>query len=154
MGGHSHKRARILIVDDHPAVREALAVRIASQPDLEVCGQAADPMGALRLAVECQPDVAVVDVSLKTGNGIDLVKEIKARNPHVWVLVWSIYSESHYAQRALTNGALGYITKDEATHRILEAIQHVRDGRFWLNEEMAARQWQWSAISGSQDAGR
>ena len=69
-------RARVLIVDDHPAVREALALRISRQPDLEVCGEAADIADALRLVADTQPDVAVVDISLKTGNGIDLIKRV------------------------------------------------------------------------------
>ena len=82
---NSKKRARVLIVDDHPAVREALAMRIGRQPDLEVCGEAADMSEALRLVADTQPDVAVIDISLKTGNGIDLIKRIKDRNdtrPH------------------------------------------------------------------------
>src|SRR5689334_14376701 len=110
-------RARILIVDDHPAVREALALRIGRQPDLEVCGEAADTSEALQLVTDTQPDVAVVDISLKTGNGIDLIKRIRDRNDHVRILVWSMHSESLYAERALRNGALGYITKDQATER-------------------------------------
>src|SRR5271165_214037 len=80
------KRARILIVDDHPAVREALALRIGRQPDLEVCGEAADMSEALRLVAETQPDLAVVDISLKTSNGIDLIKRIKDRNNSVRIL--------------------------------------------------------------------
>ena len=98
------KRARILIVDDHPAVREALASRIGRQPDLEVCGEAADMSEALRLVAETQPDLAVVDISLKTGNGIDLIKRIKDRNDSVRMLVWSMHSESLYAERALGPG--------------------------------------------------
>ena len=82
---NSKKRARVLIVDDHPAVREALAMRIGRQSDLEVCGEAADMSEALRLVADTQPDVAVIDISLKTGCGIDLIKRIKDRNdtrPH------------------------------------------------------------------------
>ena len=88
------KRARILIVDDHPAVREALAMRIGRQPDLEVCGEAADLSEALCLVADTEPDVAVVDISLKTGCGIDLIKRIKDRNDTVRMLVWSTHSES------------------------------------------------------------
>jgi DNA-binding NarL/FixJ family response regulator len=133
------ERARVLIVDDHPAVREALALRIERQPDLEVCGEAADTGEALRLVAETQPDVAVVDISLKTGNGIDLIKRIKDRNDHVRILVWSMHSESLYAERALRNGALGYISKDQATDRIVEAIGQVLAGKVWLSETMAER---------------
>jgi DNA-binding NarL/FixJ family response regulator len=138
----SKKRARVLIVDDHPAVREALALRIGRQPDLEICGEAADTSEALRLVADTQPDVAVVDISLKTGNGIDLIKRIKDRNDHVCLLVWSMHSESLYAERALRAGALGYVNKDQATDTIVEAIRRVLEGKVWLSETMTERMLQ------------
>ena len=100
----AQKRARILIVDDHPAVREALVLRIARQADLKVCGEAADMSEALRLVADTQPDLAVVDIALKTSNGIDLIKQIKYRNDRVRMLVWSMHRESLYAERALPAG--------------------------------------------------
>ncbi len=127
---------RVLIVDDHPAVREALAMRIGLQSDMEVCGEAADLSEALRLVADTQPDVAVIDISLKTGCGIDLIKRITERNDTVRMLVWSTHSESLYAERALKAGALGYITKDQATNRIVEAIRRVREGKVYLSEAM------------------
>jgi DNA-binding NarL/FixJ family response regulator len=133
----SVRRARVLIVDDHPAVREALAIRIARQPDLEVCAEAADLADALRLVAETQPDVAVVDISLKTSSGIDLIKRIKDRNDSVRMLVWSMHSETLYAERALRAGAMGYISKDQATEKIVEAIHRVLEGRVYLSEAMA-----------------
>jgi DNA-binding NarL/FixJ family response regulator len=142
MRGKRKKRARVLIVDDHPAVREALALRISRQPDLEVCGEAADTSDALRLVAEILPDAAVVDISLKTGNGIDLIKRIRDRNDHVRILVWSMHSESLYAERALHAGALGYINKDQATDRIVEAIRRVLEGKVYLSEAMAERMLQ------------
>src|SRR5579883_3122334 len=102
------KRTRVLIVDDHPAVREALVARIGRQPDLEVCGEAADLVEALRLVAEQQPDVAVVDITLKSGTGIDLIKRIKDRNATVRIVVWSMHPEFLYADRALRAGAQGY----------------------------------------------
>jgi DNA-binding NarL/FixJ family response regulator len=128
-----------LIVDDHPAVREALASRIGRQPDLEVCGEAADTTEALRLVADTQPDMAVVDISLKTGNGIDLIKRITDRNDRVRMLVWSMHSESLYAERALRAGALGYINKDQATDKIVEAIRRVLDGKVYLSDAMAEK---------------
>ncbi|HJS09087.1 MAG TPA: response regulator transcription factor, partial [Pirellulales bacterium] len=101
-------RARVLIVDDHPAVREALGIRIGQTPDLEVCGQAADVGDALRLVDELKPDIAIVDISLKTGDGIDLIKRVRKRNENVRTLVWSMYGEDLYAERALRAGADGY----------------------------------------------
>ncbi len=137
--GKRKKRARVLIVDDHPAVREALALRIGRQPDLEVCGEAADTSEALSLVAETQPDVAVVDISLKTGNGIDLIKRIRGHDDHIRILVWSMHSELLYAERALHAGALGYINKDQATDRIVEAIRRVLAGKVWLSDAMVER---------------
>jgi len=120
-------------------VREALASRIGRQPDLEVCGEAADLSEALRLVADTQPDLAVVDISLKTGSGIDLIKRIKDRNDSVRMLVWSMHSESLYAERALRAGALGYINKDQATDKIVDAIRRVLEGKVYLSDAMAEK---------------
>jgi DNA-binding NarL/FixJ family response regulator len=144
-------RARILIVDDHPAVREALAFRIGRQPDLEVCGEAADQADALRLVAETRPDAAVIDLTLKTGSGLDLIKRIKDRADHVRILVCSAASESLFAERALRAGALGYINKDQATDRILEAIRQVLAGKVWLSEAMSERLLQRMSGAGRLD---
>jgi DNA-binding NarL/FixJ family response regulator len=141
------KKARLLIVDDHPAVREALALRIGRQRDLEVCGEAADTAEALRLIAKTMPDAAIIDISLKTGNGMDLIKRIKDRNDHVRILVWSMHSESLYAERVLRAGALGYINKDQATEQIVEAVRRVLAGKVWLSEPMAERMLQRSVGS-------
>ena len=133
---NSKKRARVLIVDDHPAVREALAMLIGQEADLEVCGEAADLSEALRLVADTQPDVAVIDISLKTGCGIDLIKRIKDRNDAVRMLVWSTHSESLYAERALRAGALGYVNKDQATDKIVEGIRRVLEGKVYLSDAM------------------
>ena len=133
----SEKPARVLIVDDHPAIREALSLRIDRQPDLAVCGEAADIADALRLVGARKPDVAVVDLTLKTGSGIELIKRIRDRHASIRILVWSMHSESFYAKRALRAGALGYISKDEATDRIIDAIRSVLKGKIWLSETMA-----------------
>lgn len=130
---------RILIVDDHPAVREALAARIGRQRDMEVCGEAADLIDALPQVALTQPDLAVVDISLKTGNGIDLIKRIKDRSNKVRILVWSSHSESIYAERALQAGALGYITKEEETDTIIEAIRRVLQGKIYLSDAMTEK---------------
>jgi DNA-binding NarL/FixJ family response regulator len=131
--------ARVLIVDDHPAVREGLGFRIARCPDLVVCGEAADLAGALSQAEQAGPDVIVVDIALGDGNGIDLIRRLRARDPAVRTLVWSMYPESLYAERALRAGAMGYITKQEATGRIIEAIRRVLCGEVFLSEAAAGR---------------
>jgi DNA-binding NarL/FixJ family response regulator len=148
------KRAKILIVDDHPAVREALAARIERQPDLAVCGEAAKASEALRLVAETQPDVAVVDITLESGNGIDLIKRIKVHNDLVRILVWSMHSESLYAERALRAGALGYIEKDQATDKIVEAIRRVLAGKVYLSDAMAERMLHRVIGGGREDIGR
>jgi DNA-binding NarL/FixJ family response regulator len=145
-------RARVLIVDDHPAVREALAMRIGRQSDLEVCGEAADLAEALRLVDEARPDVAVVDISLKTGCGIDLIKRIKDRNKTVRMLVWSTHSESLYAERALRAGALGYINKDQATDTIVEGIRRVLEGKVYMSDAMTQAMLQRGIGRGQQEA--
>jgi DNA-binding NarL/FixJ family response regulator len=127
----------ILIVDDHPVVREGLALQIATQPDLEVCGEAEDVAGALALLESARPDVAIVDISLKKGNGIDLIRRIKERDDSVRVLVWSMYPENLYAERALRAGARGYLHKGQATRHLLDAIRAVLSGKVYVSGELA-----------------
>lgn len=130
---------KVLIVDDHPAVREGLAVRISSQPDLEVCGQAADALEALTLTAATRPDVIVLDIQLKIGNGLDLIERIRAHDDSIRILVWSMYPDALYAQRALHAGALGYINKEHTTGRIVDALRRVREGKVYLCDETAER---------------
>lgn len=134
--------SKILIVDDHPIVREGLSLLLSTQPDLEVCGEAADASTALQLVAETSPDLVIVDISLKGGNGIDLIKRIKARDPAARMLVSSMYDESLYAERALRAGASGYINKQEATRKITDAIRAVLDGKIFLSERMAGQMLQ------------
>ncbi len=130
-------KTKVLIVDDHPAVREGLAARIANQTDLEVCGEAADLAEALDLLGEYKPDVVIVDIQLKHSDGLELVRRIKARDESVAILVWSVYPDKIYAERALNAGAMGYINKEHTTGRIVEAIRRIRKGNIYLSEEMS-----------------
>lgn len=132
-------RATVLIVDDHPAVREALTLRLSQAEDLAVCGEAADETAAVRRFDELKPDVTVVDISLKTGEGLDLIKRIRAKHPLARLLVWSMHSEALYAERALRAGALGYITKEQATVQIVEAIRQVLAGKVYLSPATTER---------------
>jgi DNA-binding NarL/FixJ family response regulator len=127
-GNHTVTTTRVFIVDDHPAVREGLAARISLEPDLEVCGEAADVSEAVELMASARPDVTIVDIQLKTGNGLDLVKRLKARDDSIRILVCSVYPDQLYAQRALHAGALGYINKEHTTTQVVEAIRRVREG--------------------------
>lgn len=130
---------KILIVDDHPITRDGLATRLSLEKDLEVCGEACDVNDALEVIQSHAPDLAVVDISLESGNGIDLVKEIKYRFPKVRILVWSMYDESLYADRALRAGADGYINKKHAREAIVSAIRTVLAGNVYLCPEHSAR---------------
>lgn len=130
---------KILIVDDHPMLREGLAMRISSQTDLEVCGEAAGEEEALVLVKETKPHLVIVDISLKSGHGIDLIKQIKSRHPKVKMLVVSGYDESLYAERSLRAGALGYLNKQGSNDHLIEAIRTVLDGQRYVSPQMTQR---------------
>jgi DNA-binding NarL/FixJ family response regulator len=130
---------RILVVDDHPMVREGISNCLAGQSDLRVCCSAADVKEALQKIRSVQPDLAIIDISLKNGNGIDLIKEIRTRNARIKMLVYSMFDESAYAERALRAGALGYVNKQEPPEKLLEGIRQVLDGRIYVSEAMVDR---------------
>jgi DNA-binding NarL/FixJ family response regulator len=130
-------KAKVLIVDDHPVVREGLAMHLATQPDLEVCGEAEDLPGALALLASAQPDVAIIDISLKNSNGLELIRRIRSRGEGVRILVWSMYPENLYAERALRAGAQGFLNKGQATHHVLEAVRAILQGRVYVSAELA-----------------
>jgi DNA-binding NarL/FixJ family response regulator len=131
--------ARVMVVDDHPATREGLSLRISRQPDLEVCCEVAGVVEALQLLETARPEVAVVDVALRDGNGIDLVKRLRDRDESLRVLVWSMHPDNLYAERALQAGALGYLNKSANTERVIDAIRAVRDGHVFLSDEIARK---------------
>ena len=131
--------ARIFIVDDHPLVREWLANLLRQQPDLAVCGQAGDAATALAAMAKEPPDVAIVDLSLKTGSGLDLIKDLRAMHPAVAIIVLSMHEEIYYAERALRAGARGYVMKRESTGQIIDAIRQVQAGNLYANPEMLGR---------------
>lgn len=131
--------ARILIVDDHPLVREGLATRIALQPDLQVCGEAGTEDEAIALVGQTGPDLVLVDIALKSGHGIELVKQIKQRHPTVKTLVVSGFQESLYAERALRAGALGYLNKQESNEKVIDAIRTVLRGERFVGPDVSRR---------------
>jgi DNA-binding NarL/FixJ family response regulator len=132
----SQKR-RVLIVDDHPLVREWLTTLINQQSDLAVCGEAATAAEAMQVVGASKPEVAIVDISLKDSSGIELIKDLKKAYQSLVVLVLSMHEESHYAERALRAGAQGYIMKSETTKKVIEAIRRVLEGKFYLSEAVA-----------------
>jgi DNA-binding NarL/FixJ family response regulator len=119
---------RVLIVDDHPLVREGLAARIGSQPHLEVCGEAADVDEALELLGKTRPGLMIVDLALRTGHGLDLIRKTAALHPNTKMLVISAHDEALFAERALSAGAAGYINKQEAQHSVIDGISAVLRG--------------------------
>lgn len=132
-------KARVLLVDDHPILRQGLTRLINAEADLEVCGEAEDAATAFDLVGKLNPDVAVIDISLKNSNGLELIKNIKARYPELLVLVLSMHEETLYAERALRAGARGYIMKEEASEQVLLAIRKVLAGDIFLSERMKSR---------------
>ncbi|SEB13278.1 two component transcriptional regulator, LuxR family [Thiothrix caldifontis] len=133
------KVCRIFIVDDHPAVRQGVMAIVSHEPDMLICGEASGVPDAMQHIATLMPDVAVIDISLKIGNGIDLVKRVKAEYPSVRMLVWSMFPDTLYAARALRAGALGYLNKSDSTEQLVEAIRMVAQGKIYLTEETSAR---------------
>ena len=131
-------KARIFLVDDHPLVREWLTNLIHQQPDLCVCGEAESAPQALEAVGKLKPDIAIVDISLKNGSGIELIKNIRAVAREVAVIVLSMHDESLYAERALRAGARGYIMKRETAKKVIAAIRQVLDGKLYLSERLTA----------------
>lgn len=129
---------RVVVVDDHPVILEAVNFVIQASDDIHCCGQAGSAETALEVIGETEPDVAVVDISLKDSHGLALIGQIHASYPDIQVVVFSMHRESAYAERAIRAGALGYVMKTEPTERILEAIRRVFDGDVFLSERIAS----------------
>jgi DNA-binding NarL/FixJ family response regulator len=131
------QKTKVLLVDDHPVVREWLAHLINQQSDLQICGETDCAPKALQMMGTMSPDIAIVDLSMKGGSGLELIKDTKASHPAVLLIVLSMHDEAIYAERALRAGARGYIMKREATKKILQAIRCVLGGQIYLSDRMA-----------------
>ena len=131
-------KTKILVVDDHPIVRERLAELINQEPDLNVCAEAEDSQQALQAMADISPDLAIVDITLKNSYGIELIKHLKERYPKLPMLVLSMHDESLYGERALRAGAKGYLTKQEATKKVVTAIRRILAGEIFVSDKMAA----------------
>ena len=132
-------KTKVLLVDDHPILRTGLRRMIDQETDMQVCGEAEDGPKAFELCGTLTPDIAVIDISLKGSNGIELVKNLKARYPELPTLVLSMHDESLYAERALRAGSRGYIMKEEAIEQVLVAIRRALLGEIFLSEKMKSR---------------
>jgi DNA-binding NarL/FixJ family response regulator len=135
-------KIKVLLVDDHPILRAGLGKLINQEADMMICGEAEDGATAFDLAGTLNPDIAVIDISLKGSNGIELVKNLKARFPELPTLVLSMHDESLYAERALRAGSKGYIMKEEAIEQVLVAIRKALQGEIFLSEKMKSKMLQ------------
>lgn len=142
-------RRRVLIVDDHPIVRQGLKRMIDAEADLEVCGEADSEPNARSAVRELDPDIVVVDLSLQDGDGLELVRAVHAHHPDVPMLVLSMHDEAIYAERMLAEGASGYIMKQAAADQLLTALRTVLQGDTYLSAEMAAVHKEAAAKMGS-----
>jgi len=146
------KKSRVLVVDDHPIVRQGLALLINREADLVVCGEAEDARTAMQSVATAKPDILVVDISLNGPDGLDLLKDIRTRYPEMPVLILSMHDESIYAERALRAGAQGYIMKQEASEKVLLALRRILSNEIYVSERVSNRMLQ--RYIGSSSEGR
>ena len=135
----ARRKRQVLIVDDHPLLRDGLAKVINQQADLAVCGEAADARAGLAAAAKLRPDVVIADLTMDEGNGLDLIKDLHLRQPGLPVLVLSMHHENLYAERAVRAGARGYVMKREPVAALLAALRKVLAGQMALSEEIVLR---------------
>ncbi len=132
-------RYKVLIVDDHPIIREGLTRLVSQEPDIEICDGGDNVEDALRNVKALRPDLVVVDMSLKGSHGIELISQLKAFDAEIKTLVWSMFDEKIYAERALRAGAMGYVNKQEPIKTVVEAIRHVLNNDVYLSPTMTNR---------------
>ena len=131
-------KPKVLLVDDHPIVRQGIRRLIEKEPGLLVCGEAEDAADALEIIEKERPDVIVLDLSLKSSSGFDLILDVKQRWENVRILVLSMYNEDVYAERVLRAGASGYIMKQEAPKKVVTAIWAVLNGSVYVSDKVSA----------------
>jgi len=148
-----HRKRTVLIVDDHPIVREGLAQLIDQESDLKVCGQAEDAHEAMQAIRALAPDLVIVDISLKDTSGMELIKDLKVQYPRLPVLTLSMHDEAVYGERALRAGARGYIMKQEATEKVVTAIRRVLAGEIYVSSGMAAKMVSKIVGGGARESG-
>jgi DNA-binding NarL/FixJ family response regulator len=131
------QKTRVFIVDDHVLIRHGLATLITDEADMEVCGQAEDSASALQGILKAEPDIVIVDISLKGNSGLELIKSVKAQNPKIQILVLSMHHESIYALRALKAGARGYVMKQDVIDKVIDGIRRLRKGHLCVSDDIA-----------------
>jgi DNA-binding NarL/FixJ family response regulator len=144
------KKCRVLLVDDHPIVRQGLALLIDREPDLCVCGEAESAHAAFHAIATLLPDLVVLDISLSGPDGLDVLKEIRMKTTNLPVLILSMHDESIYAERAMRAGANGYIMKQEATDKVLVAIRRILQGEVYVSDRLTSTMLQQYVRGASQ----
>jgi DNA-binding NarL/FixJ family response regulator len=134
----TERKSRVVVVEDHPVLCDGLKQLIDAQPDLTCSGVADNTSDAKRLAQQCQPELMILDLRLRAGDALDLIKTLRIENPELKVLVLSQYDELLFAERALRAGAFGYIMKENATDEVLRAVRKVLTGELYFSERVAA----------------
>lgn len=139
-----NKQFQILIVDDHPLIREGMSTMLSRQDDLAVCGEASDVDSALDQIAKLNPDLVILDMSLKSGTGLDVIKQLRSNKSGYAdrttpILVHSMYEDSLYAERVLQAGAMGYVNKQESAETVLSAIRRVLSGKVYLSPQITQR---------------
>ncbi len=147
---HKEEKIRILMVDDHPIVREGMALLLNAQADLHLCCQAGNAEEAMAAFAACDPALAIVDISIGKDSGLDLIKALRRRSPGLGILAMSLHDESIFAERALRAGANGYLMKHEVTTKILLAVRRVLSGGIYLSDAMHGRLAQKLATPGGR----
>jgi DNA-binding NarL/FixJ family response regulator len=138
MNSNVETKKRVLIVDDHPMLRERLVQVVNHEEDLEACGEAEDSTEAMETILRETPDLIIVDITLKDSSGLELVKKIREHSATLPILVLSMHEESLYAERVLRAGANGYITKHQHPKEVIAAIRRVLAGGVYVSEAMAS----------------
>jgi DNA-binding NarL/FixJ family response regulator len=131
------RKKTVFVVDDHPIVRQGLALLINQEADLAVCGEAEEMHSALSAIQAARPDILIVDISLNGPDGLELLKHIRINSPRLPVLILSMHDESIYAERALRAGANGYIMKQEATEKVMVALRRILSGEIYVSDRIA-----------------
>jgi len=134
----AQKKHRVFVIDDHPIVRQGLAMLINQEPDLVVCGEAEEPSTVPESLARLAPDIIVLDISLPGRDGLDLLKSIRATDPDLPILVLSMHDESVYAERALRAGANGYMMKQEATEKFLVVLRRILRGEPYVSDRITS----------------
>jgi DNA-binding NarL/FixJ family response regulator len=149
----SGARIRVFLVDDSPVVRRGLQLYLSLEPNLEICGEAEGEQEAFERILAVQPDLAVVDLGLKQGDGITLIQRLRQWSQGLKLLVFTMHAEAQSITRAFEAGANGYVTKEEGTEKVLEAIQLLMKGKPYLSQQLAGKAPHALPRSHSRDSG-